>query len=211
VAKIGYARVSTNDQHPEAQADRLKADGCERVFTDKGVSGRKASRPQWDKCLDHLREGDTLVVVRLDRMGRSVLNLIDVVNDLKAKGVDMRVIDQGIDTGTPAGKFFFHVMAALAEMEADMIRERTNDGLAAARARGRKGGRRAKLNDAQAAEVRRLYAAREKTVAEIGELYGITRESVYRYVKPAKQGGELGEGVSRLIGPLASARGLCRV
>lgn len=181
--KIGYSRVSTDDQHPEAQADRLKADGCERVFTDKGVSGRKASRPEWDRCLEHLREGDALVVVRLDRMGRSVRNLIDVVTGLEARGVNLRVIDQGIDTSTSAGRFFFHVMAALAEMEADMIRERTRDGLAAARARGRTGGRKAKLTDAQAAEVRRMYAAREKTVAEIGALFGITRESVYRYVK----------------------------
>ena len=181
--KIGYSRVSTDDQHPEAQADRLKSDGCERVFTDKGVSGRKASRPEWDRCLEHLREGDTLVVVRLDRMGRSVRNLIDVVAGLEARGVNLRVIDQGIDTGTSAGRFFFHVMASLAEMEADMIRERTMDGLEAARARGRRGGRKAKLSDAQAAEVCRMYAAKERTVAEIGALFGITRESVYRYVK----------------------------
>jgi DNA invertase Pin-like site-specific DNA recombinase len=187
MAKIGYARVSTNDQHPEAQADRLRADGCERIFTDKGVSGRKASRPEWDKCLDHLREGDTLVVVRMDRMGRSVLNLINVVNELHARGTDIRAIDQGIDTTTAAGKFFFHVLAALAEMEADINHERTMDGLAAARARGRKGGRRPKLTPAQADQARKLYAAREMTVAEIGELFGITRESVYRYVNPPKK------------------------
>src|SRR5256885_1412091 len=137
MARIGYARCSTSDQHPEAQADRLRADGCERIFTDTGVSGRKASRPEWDKCLDHLREGDILVVVRLDRMGRSVANLIDVVTSLKTRGVQFRAIDQGIDTTTPAGKFFFHVLAALAEMEADINHERTMDGLAAARARGR--------------------------------------------------------------------------
>lgn len=183
--KIGYARVSTNDQHPEAQADRLTANGCERVFSDKGESGRKASRPEWDRCLEHLREGDTLVVVRLDRMGRSVQNLIEVVNGLRARGIDLLVIDQAIDTSTPAGRFFFHTMAALAEMEADMIRERTMDGLEAARARGRVGGRKPKLSDAKAAEVRKMYAAKEKTVAEIGELFGITRESVYRYVKSA--------------------------
>lgn len=185
-SKIGYARVSTEDQHPEAQADRLLADGCERIFTDKGVSGRKASRPEWDKCLDHLRAGDTLVVVRLDRMGRSVANLIDVVSALKARDIQFRAIDQGIDTTTPAGKFFFHVMAALAEMEADIIRERTMDGLEAARARGRTGGRKPKLSDAQAAQVRKLYEAKDMTVAEIGDLFGITRESVYAYLNRAK-------------------------
>ncbi len=183
--KIGYSRVSTSDQHPEAQADRLAADGCERVFTDHGVSGRKASRPEWDRCLEHLREGDTLVTVRLDRMGRSVRNLIEVVTSLEARGVNLRVLDQGIDTSTPTGRFTFHVLSALSEMEADLIRERTRDGLDAARARGRRGGRKAKLTPAQAEQVRKLYAAREMTVAEIGRLFGITRESVYRYLKQA--------------------------
>ena len=183
--KIGYSRVSTSDQHPEAQADRLAADGCERVFTDHGVSGRKASRPEWDRCLEHLRDGDTLVIVRLDRMGRSVRNLIEVVTSLEARGVNLRVLDQGIDTSTPTGRFTFHVLSALSEMEADLIRERTRDGLDAARARGRRGGRKAKLTPAQAEQVRKLYAAREMTVAEIGRLFGITRESVYRYLKQA--------------------------
>jgi DNA invertase Pin-like site-specific DNA recombinase len=184
--KIGYARVSTSDQHPEAQADRLTADGCERVFTDQGVSGRKASRPEWDRCLEHLRDGDTLVIVRLDRMGRSVRNLIEVVTSLEARGVNLRVLDQGIDTSTPTGRFTFHVLSALSEMEADLTRERTRDGLDAARARGRKGGRKAKLTPAQADQVRKLYAAREMTVAEIGHLFGITRESVYRYLKQGR-------------------------
>jgi DNA invertase Pin-like site-specific DNA recombinase len=186
MAKIGYERVSTDKQHLEAQSDRLVSAGCERVFSDAGQSGRKASRPAWDECLSYLRTGDTLVVVRLDRMGRSVKNLIDVVSGLEARGVDLQVLDQGIDTTTPAGKMMFHVLAALAEFERDIIVERTNDGLEAARARGRVGGRRAKLSDAQATEVVRLYQAREKTVAEIGALFGITRESVYRYVKVNK-------------------------
>lgn len=183
MAKVGYERVSTDRQHLDGQSDRLKAAGCERVFSDAAQSGRKASRPAWDECLDYLRKGDTLVVVRLDRMGRSVKNLIEVVSGLEERGIDLQVLDQGIDTTTPAGKMMFHVLAALAEFERDIIVERTNDGLAAARARGRTGGRKAKLTSAQAAEVRRLYAARERTVAEIGALFGITRESVYRYVR----------------------------
>lgn len=166
------------------QGDRLNKRDLEQLANDGPWDAVvDTSRPQWDKCLEHLREGDTLVVVRLDHMGRSVRNLIAVANDLQARGVNLLVLDQAIDTSTPAGRFFFHTMA-LAEMEADMIRERTHDGLEAARARGRTGGRKAKLT-AQAAEVRRLDAAKEKTVKEIGELFGITRESVYRYVKQA--------------------------
>lgn len=189
MARVGYSRVSTDDQHPEAQSDRLTADGCEKVFTDKGVSGRKASRPAWDECLKYLRPGDTLVVVRLDRMGRSVRNLIDVARDLEARGINLRVIDQGIDTSTPAGRFFFHVMAALSEMEADMIRERTIDGLAAARARGRKGGRKPKLGTGQVNVLRTMYEAttadgkRKHTVREIADALGISRDTAYAYLR----------------------------
>ena len=183
MAKVGYSRVSLDDMHPENQNDRLTADGCEIVFTDKGVSGRKASRPEWDKCLSYLRPGDTLVIVRLDRMGRSVRNLIDVANSLHDRSISLRVLDQAIDTSTPAGRFFFNVLAALAEMEADIIRERTMDGLEAARARGRTGGRKLKLTPAQATEVRRMYDARNHTVQEIGDLFSISRTQVYQYVK----------------------------
>lgn len=190
MAKIGYSRVSTNDQHPEAQADRLIADGCdpEHLFVDKGVSGRKASRPEWDRCLAYLRSGDTLVVVRLDRMGRSVRNLIDVMNSLNDRGINVRVLDQQIDTSTVAGKFFFHLLAALAEMEAGLIRERTLDGLAAARARGRKGGRKPKLTPAQGDTARALYAAKTMTVAEIAALFNVRRESLYPYFRDPEYG-----------------------
>ena len=185
--KIGYARVSTDDQHPEAQADRLRADGCEKVYTDTGVSGRKASRPQWDACLADLRRDDVLVIVRLDRAGRSVRNLIDVVGVLRERGVHLRVLDQAIDTSTAMGYFFFVVLSALAQMEADLIRERTLDGLAAARARGRQGGRKCKLSPAQGAEVKRLYDERRLTVQEIGELFGLSRRGVYDYVRGAQK------------------------
>src|SRR5271165_6072565 len=132
---IGYERVSRLDQHREAQAARLREHGCVRIFTDHGVTGTKASRRQWDKCLDHLRQGDTLVTVRLDRIGRSMANLIEVVQLLAERGVDLVVLDQAIDTTTPAGRLMFHVLGSLAEFERDLIAERTRDGLAAARAR----------------------------------------------------------------------------
>lgn len=190
--RIGYARVSTEFQNTQAQKDRLTAAGCERVYTDEGISGRAASRPEWDRCLDALRAGDVLVVVRLDRVGRSVRNLIDVVNDLASKGVDLLVLDQALDTATPAGKLIFHVLAAIAEFERDIIRERTMDGLAAARARGRNGGRPSKLSAKAQATVARMYAAvgqdgkRLHTVDEIAAAVGVHRTTVYAYLrKPA--------------------------
>src|SRR5216684_1688776 len=133
MTKIGYARASTRDQHPENQAERLIEAGCDPklVFVDEGASGAKASRPEWDRCLAQLRKGDVLVAVKLDRIGRSIRNLIDVAEMLRERGVDLVILDQAIDTTTPAGRFMFHILAALAEMERELIRERTRDGLAA--------------------------------------------------------------------------------
>jgi DNA invertase Pin-like site-specific DNA recombinase len=115
MAMIGYARVSTSDQNPDAQAARLCEHGCTRVFSDHGVTGRLASRPQWDACRAFLRDGDVLVVTKLDRVGRSVGNLVSVAADLHENGVDLIVLDQAIDTATPAGRMLFHVLAAIAE------------------------------------------------------------------------------------------------
>ncbi|MBV8933332.1 MAG: recombinase family protein, partial [Kutzneria sp.] len=143
---IGYARVSTRDQHPEAQTDALTEAGCERIFTDK-ASGKLARRPELDKTLEYLRDGDTLVVTKLDRLGRSVRNLVELSAELDRRGVGLRVLHQGIDTSTPGGRLFFHIIAGIAEFERDLISERTLDGLDAARARGRKGGRRPKLTE----------------------------------------------------------------
>jgi DNA invertase Pin-like site-specific DNA recombinase len=179
MASIGYARVSTRDQHPEAQTDALTAAGCERIFTDK-ASGKLARRPQLDRALEFLRNGDVLVITKLDRAGRSVRNLIDLAEDLQRRGVGLRVLDQGIDTTTPAGRMFFHVLAALAEFEASLISERTLDGLEAARARGRKGGRRPKLNDRQLELARRMYTSGEHTVSAIAETFHVTRPTIYR-------------------------------
>jgi DNA invertase Pin-like site-specific DNA recombinase len=184
---IGYARVSTTDQHPEAQKDALDAAGCIRVFTDR-ASGKLARRSELDAALDFLRPGDTLVITKLDRLGRSVRNLIDLADRLQSGGVGLRVLDQGIDTTTPAGKMFFHVLAALAEFEAALISERTKDGLAAARARGRKGGRRPKVTPAKLAAARKLYDEREHTVAEIAEIVGVARSTLYRALEAASPG-----------------------
>lgn len=188
MTKCGYARVSTRDQHPDAQKRRLIDVGCDPayIWIDEGVSGKFASRPEWDKCLAYLRPGDTLVTVKLDRIGRSIKNLIDVVTTLQERGVDLVVLDQQIDTSTPTGKLIFHVLAAIAEFERDLISERTMDGLAAARARGRVGGSEPKLTLAQIKRAREMYeekasdGKRRYTVAEIGGTFRVSRQTIYR-------------------------------
>jgi DNA invertase Pin-like site-specific DNA recombinase len=184
----GYGRVSTRDQHTEAQHDALIAAGVDPkfIYVEK-ASTRLALRPELEKLRKLLREGDTLVITKLDRLGRSVMDLITIANELSAEGITLEILSGSFNRDDPMGKAFFNIAATFAELERDMIQVRTLDGLAAARARGRVGGRKAKLTDAQAAEVRKLYAAKDKTVAEIGELFGITRESVYRYLKQPAQ------------------------
>jgi DNA invertase Pin-like site-specific DNA recombinase len=185
--RFGYGRVSTRDQHTEAQHDALIAAGVDEknIFVEK-ISTRITQRPELEAVRKLLRDGDTLVITKLDRLGRSVMDLITIANELSAAGVKLEILAGSFNRDDPMGKAFFTIAAAFAELERDMIQVRTLDGLAAARARGRTGGRKAKLTAAQAAEVRRLYAAKSKTVAEIGALFGITRESVYRYVRAAQ-------------------------
>lgn len=183
MANIGYARVSTRDQHPDSQTDTLTQAGCERVFVDK-ASGKLARRPQLDAALDYARSGDVLVITKLDRLGRSVRNLIDLADTLHSRGIGLRVLHQGIDTTSPAGRMFFHVLGALAEFEAALISERTRDGLDAARARGRTGGRRPKLNVAKLDTARRLHADRQHTMAQIAEIVGVSRATLYRHLDP---------------------------
>jgi DNA invertase Pin-like site-specific DNA recombinase len=182
VTTIGYERVSRLDQHPEAQAARLREHGCARIFTDHGVSGVKASRPQWDKCLDHLRQGDTLVTVRLDRIGRSIANLIEVVQLLAERGVDLVVLDQAIDTTTPAGRLMFHIIGAIAEFERDLIVERTRDGLAAAKERhgGKLPVRGPSIDPGKLEVARHLFAQGDIPAKRIAEIVGISRASLYR-------------------------------
>ncbi|MDA8301710.1 MAG: recombinase family protein [Actinomycetota bacterium] len=143
--KIGYARVSTADQNPQLQLDALEAEGCLKIYTDK-ATGTRADRPEWNSCLADLRPGDTLVIWRLDRLGRNLADLINIVNELGARGVAVRSLTNGlVDTTTALGKLVFGLFALLAEYEAALIKERTQAGLAAARARGRKGGRKPKM------------------------------------------------------------------
>lgn len=182
---IGYARVSTPDQKLDLQQDALQQAGCERVFTDV-ASGSKTERPGLAEALAYARAGDTLVVWKLDRYGRSLPDLIAGVGQLQQRGVGFKSLHESIDTTSPAGKLIFHVFCALAEFERDLIKERTNAGLTAARARGRKGGRPRVLDDKQAAMVRSLFADPNNQPKVICESMGISLSTLYRYVGPQK-------------------------
>jgi DNA invertase Pin-like site-specific DNA recombinase len=181
---LGYARVSTTDQHPDLQVDALAAAGCYRVFVDR-ASGARTDRPQLTAVLDQLRPGDTLVVWKLDRLGRSLRHLVDTVTAIADQGVGFRSLQEQIDTTTPGGKLVFHVFAALAEFERDLVRERTTAGLAAARARGRVGGRPRVMTPAKLAVTRQLYGSGAHTVAAIASALGVSRASIYRHLQPA--------------------------
>lgn len=176
---FGYARVSTGDQDARLQHDALAAAGCYKVFTDT-ASGTLASRPELGKLLDQLRPGDTLVVWRLDRLGRSIRHLIDQLTELQERGIEFRSLQENIDTGSSGGRLVFHIFASLAEFERDLISERTHAGLEAARARGRRGGRPPLLSGDKLRTARKLYEQQEMTVAQIGEVLGVSRTTVYR-------------------------------
>ncbi len=183
---IGYARVSTQDQNLDLQLDALFKAGCSTDKTYKDtISSAKELRPELEKALDQLRTGDTLVVWRLDRLGRSLQELITLVDGIRAKGADFKSVTENIDTTTPGGKLIFHVFAALAEYERGIIRERTKAGLQAARARGRFGGRPTiQSRDPQKiALARRLYADPTTTVSEICATLHIGKSTLYRYLR----------------------------
>jgi DNA invertase Pin-like site-specific DNA recombinase len=180
---IGYARVSTDDQKSAMQQDALKAAGCLKVFTDK-ASGSLAHRPQLDRMLDQLRPGDVVVVWRLDRLGRSLKNLIALAEDLADRGVGFRSLSESIDTTTANGKLFFSIMGALAEFERHLVRERTMAGLAAARARGRVGGRPPTMTSDKVKVARQMYDAKEHTVEAIARTLGVSRKTIYRHLGP---------------------------
>jgi DNA invertase Pin-like site-specific DNA recombinase len=182
MALIGYARCSTTDQHIDVQTTRLREAGCDRIFVDDGVSGAKASRPEWDRCLAYLREGDVLVSVKLDRFGRSTKHLLEVAADLEARGVGLKCLDQPIDTTTSVGRLLFTILAAVAEFERGLIIERTNAGLAAAKARGRNGGRPKSWTPQQQATAHMLKAQDAMSAEEIAGVLGVSRATYYRMV-----------------------------
>ena len=181
MAKVGYARVSTRDQSLDSQIDILEEYGCERIFSEK-ASGRKKKRSQLDHCLDYLREGDILVIYKLDRLGRTTKQLIELSQWLDDNNIDLQIIDMNISTNDAMGKMFFTMMSAFAELEANLLSERTKKGLEAARARGRKGGR-PKLSDDKRRMVKFLYDEQQLTGEEIAKRTGVSRTSVYRIIK----------------------------
>jgi DNA invertase Pin-like site-specific DNA recombinase len=185
---LGYARVSTTDQQPQLQVDALQHAGCYRVFVET-ASGARADRPTLEQVLDQLRPGDTLVVWRLDRLGRSLQHLVDTVTGLADRGIGFRSLQEAIDTTTPGGKLVFHVFAALAEFERDLIRERTTAGLAAARARGHHGGRPRVMTTYKTRIAREMYDSGQYTVATIAKTLGVSRASIYRHLEAAPVGG----------------------
>jgi len=179
---VGYARVSTQDQNLDLQKDALLQIGCERIFTDI-ASGAKSSRTGLDDALDFLREGDTLVVWRLDRLGRSLKHLIEVVNSLNEKSISFRSLQESIDTSTSGGKLIFHVFGALAEFEREIIRERTQAGLSAARSRGRLGGRPKSMDNKKILLAKSLMGNPNYSIPDICEMLSVSRATLYRYVK----------------------------
>jgi DNA invertase Pin-like site-specific DNA recombinase len=182
---IGYARVSTDDQNLDLQRDALKAAGCEKIIEDKASGKAGSNRPGLDRAREMLRPGDTLVVWRLDRLGRSLRDLIELMGELEGQGVGFRSLTESLDTTTPGGKLVFHVFGALAEFERNLIRERTKAGLAAARARGKKGGRPRKLDQDQRALVLEMYRA-QKPIKDICKTAHISKPTLYAYVREAE-------------------------
>lgn len=180
--------VSTGDQNPDAQRDALIRAGVaeENLYVDY-TSGAKSSRPQWDVVNKVLRAGDVLVCTRLDRVGRSTAHLVSLLDEFRRRDVAFRFLEQGIDTTTAEGRMVYRMLAAVAEFQRDLIVANTHEGLAAARARGRKGGRRPKLTAHQAELAQQLYDAREKTVQEIADLFTVPRSTIYGYLNKSDQ------------------------
>ena len=189
---IGYARVSTEEQKLDLQLEALEKAGCSRVFTDQ-VSGAASDRPGLMAALSHLREGDTLAVWKLDRLGRTVKGLVELVGDLQGRGIQFTSLTDGIDTSTPAGRFFFHVMAALSEMERDLIRERTRAGLAVARARGRLGGRKRAMTESKV-ESAKLLLARGVAPKDVASNLSVSIATLYRWLPGARTNASVTKG-----------------
>ena len=181
---LGYVRVSTAEQNLDLQRDALERAGCARIFADT-ASGALDDRPQLAKAMGALRAGDALVVWRLDRLGRSLRHLIETVNDLRDRRIGFRSLQEAIDASTSGGKLVFHIFGALAEFERELVRERTQAGLSAARARGRLGGRPRAMTPDKVRLARQMYDSREHTVEAIAKTLGVSRASIYRHLDPA--------------------------
>ncbi len=179
--RIGYARVSTDDQHLDLQRDALTKAGCSVIY-EESASGRSTTRLELEQCRKALRPGDTLVVWRLDRLGRSLPDLVQIVAELEQRGIGFESLNEKIETDSAAGKLVFHVFAALSEFERNLIRERTQAGLAAARARGRAGGRKPKLDERQVREIKALLRDPDIHVADVARRYGVSRTTLYKHV-----------------------------
>ena len=180
--KVGYARVSTVDQNLDMQTDALKKEGCKEIFEDH-ASGAKADRDGLRKALEFMREGDTLVVWKLDRLGRSLKHLIDVINRLNDNKMYFKSVQESIDTASSGGKLIFHVFGALAEFERDMIRERTLAGIEAAKQRGRIGGRPKKMDKKKIALARTMHNDPSNSIGDICEILNISKSTLYRYLQ----------------------------
>lgn len=187
---VGYARVSTQDQTPALQLDALKAEGCERVFEEK-ASGAQRDRPELRAALDYMRDGDTLVVWKLDRLARSMKQLVETIEHMETRKIGFRSLTEAIDTTTAGGKLVFHIFAALAEFERSLIKERTTAGLSAARARGRKGGRPRSLSARDIAAAKAMLSDPEITMDEVAKRLGVGPATLYRHL-PGGRGGIFG-------------------
>ena len=181
---IGYARVSTQDQNLDLQHEALKQAGCEKLYEDK-ISGLRADKPGLEQALEQLREGDTFVVWKLDRLGRSVKNLIEFTNQLEKNKIHFKSLTDHIDTSSPTGRFFFHIMASLAQMEKELIVERTRTGLRAAKQRGRIGGRKRRMTDSKIESAKKLLADGIPPKEVAGNL-GISIPTLYRWIPATK-------------------------
>ena len=182
---IGYARVSTDEQSLDLQFDALKRAGCKRIFSDK-VSTTKADHPGLADAISHLRDKDVLVIWKLDRLGRTVKGLVDFVADLHVRKIQFRSLTDGIDTTTPAGRFFFHIMASLAQMERELLAERTRAGLAAARRRGRLGGRKRRMTPGKVESARTLLKG-GMAPRDVAQSLGVSVPTLYRWVPAASR------------------------
>ena len=180
---VGYARVSTTGQSLEVQREKLTAAGCNKVFEEKRSAGYGSPRPELKACLDYVRDGDTLVITRLDRMARSVIDLARIAERLRSHSIDLRVLDQGIDTSTSEGRLMFHMLGAFAEFENDIRRERQKDGIEKARKKGVRFGRRAALSEEQREKLRQLRQYENYSIRQLQERFHVGRSTVYRALR----------------------------